>query len=344
MYDAPSAERYAAAPLYSAAGSPYGTAGSLYDAAGSLHGAAGRLYSASGSLCDAAGRLYCTRAPLHGAGCPLHRTGSPLCRTTAPLQQAAAPRAYAASETCRARSALHRTRASGPKLFGLARRKPWPPKNLRLCGFRDPVIEDHSAQLQRQRPGGLQQVRQRPRRPHQSHGDVHGVQQRLVEQLEVADERAVVEHHPITERVGLLVQPEQSVAAGAGQHRRGEEGQPAVREHRRRPEPPCQALAGPEQAEAEPRDRLDEPGTGRVNLARRGRLVPLAEAVEEGGREGVGTKGRGTIVEAAHRTDLLCSVRPGGELHLVLGPFSCTAGTAPAGGYAMSKAVRLRLS
>src|SRR5262249_35107555 len=150
---------------------------------------------------------------------------------------------------------------------------------------RGPLVEDGSAPFERHRSGCLQHVGQRFRRLKKMEEDVYGVHTFFVEELEKPDRTAASsvvvpaagEGDGIDAvGVGFFGEVEERVPPGAGEDGRVEEREPAGGEDRHRREAAGEGLAGPEQAEAMTRYRLDPPRPGDVGVSGRGRLVLLS--------------------------------------------------------------------
>ena len=135
--------------------------------------------------------------------------------------------------------------------------------------------------------GGFQEVGQGVGGGEQGVQGAEGVDQLLVVDGQVADDGSpgVAALDGVAFEVSLLAQAEERVVADAGQDGGGEQGQVGLGEGGDGP-----VLAGDFSRAVETEavaGRLDAPGAGDIGLAGRGRLVALAEELQEAGIEGV---------------------------------------------------------
>jgi predicted RNase H-like HicB family nuclease len=188
---------------------------------------------------------------------------------------------------------------------GVGRRKPL------LAGRRHPLVEDGAGALEGDLAGGLEEERQARRRAHQGVGHVERRGQGLVEEPQVAHGVwCAIAVEACEERealgVGLLAEHERRIAAGAGEHGRGEQSAGALAEAGDGWELRARPRTRKVQAEAAARLGVDRGESGHLGLVGRGRLVALVETAEEGGRERLGRNTNVTILRIAHESYLLC--------------------------------------
>ena len=174
----------------------------------------------------------------------------------------------------------------------------WRPLGSERCrllysgGLADAGGEESSGVVEGVGAGGFQEVGQGLGDGDQAVQDVEAGDQILVEDGQVADDGGpgAAALDGVALRIGILAQAEGRVVADAGQDGGGEQGQMGLGEGGQGP-----VLAGdlskPEEAEGLAgglAEGLDAPGAGYVGLSGRGRLVSLAEELQEAGVERVG--------------------------------------------------------
>jgi hypothetical protein len=172
---------------------------------------------------------------------------------------------------------------------------------------RRPLVEDGAATFEGNRTRRFEQPGEGLRRLEKMEGHVHGIDQRLIEEPEPADDlraiRAGEEKGIGVILVRLLLDPDERIAPRTREHGGGDEGKPPGRKYRHGRESPDEALADPEQAEAVPGYRFDPPRPGDVGIACRGRLVPLGQTAEKDLGERVWMHcGRSNLVRASHKS------------------------------------------